>query len=321
MVIRSLYTYKLNKGYVWSNDLKGDVVLTFTVGTLQINVARPTNAIVPLDFYGSVGNGTYKLPKYKNTTVRIKEGGSGTAPATNLNKGDKVVLIFTLNEWCVWNTGSDNKPVELSYTIGTLPKAPDNTVLTKANVSKYTTHNAGAKSYTVWEGITKITDGAFEMIAMEDTDIQTLVLPNSLTSLNMAFNGYKIKNLTLGAGLTTIPMFAFEGALLTNLVIPDSVTTIDRDAFSDSPLTSLNLGKGIQKIGENAFNNAKLTTLVVPDSMRSIAESAFEDSPITSLTFEGDPSSGPTLSGGTFSSTPIASVQGENWLKWAKNKI
>ena len=71
-----------------------------------------------------------------------------------------------------------------------------------------------------------------------------------------------------------------------------------RVAFANSPLTSLNLGKGIQKIGEYAFNNAKLTTLVVPDSMRSIAESAFEDSPLTSLTFEGDPSSGPTLSGG-----------------------
>ena len=93
-------------------------------------------------FYGSIGKGTYKLPKYKNTAGTIKKGGEGTTPATNLNTDDTVILVFTPNEGCTWNTGG-NTPVEVKYNVGTLPKAPYGTVLTKANVSEYTTHNAG----------------------------------------------------------------------------------------------------------------------------------------------------------------------------------
>ena len=147
-------TYTLNTGYIWSDNSKEDVVLTFTVEGVNVGVARPTNAAVPVDFYGSVGKGTYKLPKYKNTAVTIKKGGSGTTPATNLNTDDTVILTFTPNKGYAWNTG-DNTPIELTYNVGTLPKAPDGTVLTAANLGTYTTYDGESGEMIVWEGCNK----------------------------------------------------------------------------------------------------------------------------------------------------------------------
>ena len=45
-------TYKLKKGYVWSNGKKDDIKLTFKVHDLEIDVKKPTKETKPLIFTG-----------------------------------------------------------------------------------------------------------------------------------------------------------------------------------------------------------------------------------------------------------------------------
>ena len=42
-------TYTLNAGYMWSNNSKEAIVLTYKVEDLKIGIAKPTNTIVPVD--------------------------------------------------------------------------------------------------------------------------------------------------------------------------------------------------------------------------------------------------------------------------------
>ena len=83
---------------------------------------------------------------------------------------------------------------------------------------------------------------------------------------------------------------AFNGCTsLTNINIPNTVTTIDRYAFYNcSGLTSLTIPNSVTTIGQSAFSSCYgLTSLTIPNSVTDIGESAFYGcSGLTSLTIE-----------------------------------
>ena len=80
--------------------------------------------------------------------------------------------------------------------------------------------------------------------------------------------------------VTSIGEKAFNGCkYLTSITIPDSVTSIGYSAFSGcSSLTSVTIGDSVTIIGEKAFNGCgSLTSVTIPASVSSIGESAFID--------------------------------------------
>ncbi|WP_206173260.1 leucine-rich repeat protein [Treponema ruminis] len=70
-----------------------------------------------------------------------------------------------------------------------------------------------------------------------------------------------------------------NGEKLTELVVPDSVTSIGQFAFSGcSGLTSVEIGNGVTSIGEYVFYGCSgLTSVEVPDSVMSIGQGAFSE--------------------------------------------
>ena len=66
---------------------------------------------------------------------------------------------------------------------------------------------------------------------------------------------------------------------LTSVVIPDTVTLIDGDAFEKQPhLTNINVGKGVVTIGVSAFERCtNLKTVVISDTTEYIYAGAFKD--------------------------------------------
>ncbi|MCD8209527.1 MAG: leucine-rich repeat domain-containing protein [Coprobacillus sp.] len=136
--------------------------------------------------------------------------------------------------------------------------------------------------------------------------IRTITLPETITTI-AASAFYKTSLSTINfadEGLLVIGNYAFGGSNLSEVIIPDSVTTIGKDAFgSCSSLTKVTIGKGVTSLGEGAFGNCtnnlsevvinatELTTIPfncfyndrvlesinIPDCVTTIESSAFLD--------------------------------------------
>lgn len=79
------------------------------------------------------------------------------------------------------------------------------------------------------------------------------------------------------AGATKVREYAFEYSNITNITLPNSVTSIDNHAFSNcSSLTSFTIPDSVTSIGQYAFYYCrKLTQITIPDSVTRIEASAF----------------------------------------------
>ncbi len=122
---------------------------------------------------------------------------------------------------------------------------------------------------------------------------QTTTIPNSVTSIDYAFNGCTIlTSITIPNSVTTIGDYAFSGCSgLTSITIPNSVTRIGDYAFRGcSGLTSITIPSSVTSIGYAAFYGCTgLTSINIPNSVTSIGSWAFGGcSGLTSITLNWD---------------------------------
>ena len=124
-------------------------------------------------------------------------------------------------------------------------------------------------SITIPDSVTFIEDGTFSGCS-------------SLQEFKGKFASNDGRYLIIYGGLNS-----FASAGLTSCTIPDSVTSIRSQAFSDcSSLTSITIPDSVTWIGEYAFSHCtSLTSVTIPDSVTWIGESAFKNcSSLTSVT-------------------------------------
>ena len=91
-------------------------------------------------------------------------------------------------------------------------------------------------------------------------------------------NCVSLKEISFPAGLTTVPMYAFQGAGLEEVVLPTHIRTASNYAFAEMPnLKSVKiLSTSMTYISSNTFmNDAKLETVELPNSLTSIYSYAF----------------------------------------------
>ncbi|MDY2880722.1 MAG: leucine-rich repeat domain-containing protein, partial [Candidatus Borkfalkiaceae bacterium] len=89
------------------------------------------------------------------------------------------------------------------------------------------------------------------------------------------------------SSLTECAVTGIKDKSVTEIVLPEYVTTIAAGAFSEcSGLTSVTIGKGVTSIGSYAFEDCSgLTNVTISDSVTSIGSSAFSGcSGLTSVT-------------------------------------
>ena len=161
---------------------------------------------------------------------------------------------------------------------------------------------SGLTSVTIPNSVTSIGNYAFR----DCSNLTSITIPNSVTSIGEdAFRGcfgLTSVHITDIAAWCKIRFFDsdsnplyyahhlfMDGKEITDLVIPNSVTSIGSHAFARcSGLTSVTIGNSVTSIGEDAFRGCSgLTSVTIPNSVTSIGSGAFYWCPgLTSVTSE-----------------------------------
>ena len=164
--------------------------------------------------------------------------------------------------------------------------------------------NAKPGSYTVPDGVTQITYGAFG----PSPGLTSLVIPNSVTNIaSFAFGDCtSLTRVTIGTWISQDFLLFYSGfgsvfpASVSHVSIGDGVTTVGANAFAYCPgPTSVSFPGSVTTIGHGAFLNCSgLTTAAVPAGVTSIGSNAFAYcSNLSSVVFSG---SGASIAGDTF---------------------
>lgn len=127
-------------------------------------------------------------------------------------------------------------------------------------------------------------DPATGTVTDADKDIAELNLPDTIDGVKvteigkLAFhNCEKLTEITLPDTLTTIGAQAFEDCVFTSIVLPDSVTSIGTGAFSwNRKLREIRIPNGVTVIEDSVFAECSgLTGVIIPDSVTVIGRDAF----------------------------------------------
>lgn len=161
--------------------------------------------------------------------------------------------------------------------------------------------------YVIPGGVTRIGDSAFRLCMLTN-----VVIPSGVTSIgDSAFSGSHLPSIAIPASVTNIgdaalgfcfamtniivdpinPNYASAGGVLFDkmfrtlirypaaitgsYVIPNSVMTIESEAFASGNLTTVTIPNTVTKIGEGAFLYSSLADVTIPGSIKSIGDSVF----------------------------------------------
>ncbi|MBQ6863816.1 MAG: leucine-rich repeat protein [Clostridia bacterium] len=235
-----------------------------------------------------------------------------------------------------WNLGSLLTPTADAATSGTCGEnliwtLDDEGTLTVSGTGEMTDYglrdsswykNTAIKKVVLENGVTSIGNYAFE----DCTSLTSVTIPDSVTSIggdafwdctsltavhisdlakwcnidfgysanplyyarNLYLNGTLVTDLVIPDSVTEVKDYAFYWCeSLTSVTIPDSVTSIGDRAFAFcESLTSVTIGDSVTSIGDYAFYGCEsLTSVTIPDSVTSIGDGAFgECTSLTSVT-------------------------------------
>ena len=155
-------------------------------------------------------------------------------------------------------------------------------------------------SIIISDSVTNIGNGAFwDCYGLEEVHITDLAAWYAIEfngsysnplyyAQKLYLNSELVTDLVIPDSVTSIGDYAFQNcSSLTSITIPDSVTSIGSSAFYGcSSLTSITIPDGVTSIESSAFYGCRsLTSITIPDGVTSIESSAFSGcSSLTSIT-------------------------------------
>ncbi len=125
------------------------------------------------------------------------------------------------------------------------------------------------------DGVKEIESSAFSGCGL----ISAIVMTNSLVEIGVgAFYGCKnLSYIKFSTSLKKISDRAFMETGLKNIVLPNSIVYIGRDAFASCPLESISLSQNLRSIEECVFSSTKITNIIIPESVKRIEPYAFSN--------------------------------------------
>ncbi len=134
---------------------------------------------------------------------------------------------------------------------------------------------SGLTHIEIPDGITRIGYSAFQSC----NSLTSVIIPDKVVDIgSQAFLWcFNLTDLTIGKSVKNIGDLAFRSCGITNLTIPENVTTIERYAFENcSNLINVTIGDGVTEIRDGAFNACyNLSQITIPESVVEIGNDAF----------------------------------------------
>lgn len=143
-------------------------------------------------------------------------------------------------------------------------------------------------SITIPDSVVRI-----EEMAFADNLINNMYIPSTVSVIEGgAFVGNQMpvnKALIYASGTDNKTITSYAGAANANLdfVVPNGVTTIERNAFGGSVFKTLTLPNTLKTIGLTSFAGINISTLTIPASVTDIQSQAFAFSALTKVNFLG----------------------------------
>lgn len=145
-----------------------------------------------------------------------------------------------------------------------------------------------------FNGCTNIVEATMPATAIKhipNDTLETVVITGGTSIDDEAFDDcYCLTNISIPDSVTSIGNYAFSSCNLTSIIIPNSVTSIGKGAFIHcSDLTNITIPNSVTRIRESVFQYCeKLSSITIPDSVTSIDMMAFYDcAGLTNVYFTG----------------------------------
>ncbi|HET9569835.1 MAG TPA: leucine-rich repeat domain-containing protein [Bacteroidales bacterium] len=134
----------------------------------------------------------------------------------------------------------------------------------------------GNQYYKTIDGVLFDKEGV-NIIAYPNAKSEIYTIPNGVKTIDPnAFQGSNIYSITLPYGVKIIPQSSFSGCQsLSYITIPNSVTTIEREAFYQTNLPNVVLPESVTSIGVQAFYQSNLRSITIPKNVTNIGYGAF----------------------------------------------
>ena len=168
------------------------------------------------------------------------------------------------------------------------------------------------------EAVTSIGDRAFQNC----DSLRSFIFPQNVKQVkDYTFESCDaLKSVTLAEGTTSIGGYAFAGTALTNLVLPNTITSLGTGIFKSCPeLLSVNVPTGINYVpSQYCQSSPKLHTVQMHDGIRTINSDAFNGcSALTNIELNDQIT---TIGNNAFSGSNITGIVLPQGLKtWGNN--
>lgn len=144
------------------------------------------------------------------------------------------------------------------------------------SIGSYAFYYCAMESITFPTSLETIEDHAFQYTKLKEVD-----LPDNITSIGTNCFEYcnNLQSIRFSVGLTELPNYVCDGdEILTQLTIPEGITTIGYGAFMDCEiLSNVTLPESITEIGSLAFSNTGIAVFNFPTKVSSLPYGLFNN--------------------------------------------